>query len=94
MIIAEIALFLLGLAVLTVGWINEANPKAGLPRLHVSDLVRTEGTTWYRHGLWPSSYWKLWADAILHRIHLRVLRHIAAGAESEALRGARTPPTL
>jgi hypothetical protein len=35
-----------------------------------------EGTTWYRHGLWPAQYWRWWSDAIIHRIHLRVLRHI------------------
>jgi hypothetical protein len=40
-----------------------------------------EGTTWYRHGFWPASYWQLWSDAIIHRIHLRVLRHIRDGAE-------------
>ena len=38
--------------------------------------TRLEGTTWYRHGLWPSAYWKLWSDEIIHRIHLRVLNHI------------------
>lgn len=30
----------------------------------------------YRHRLWPSAYWRLWSDAIIHRIHMRVLRHI------------------
>lgn len=40
-----------------------------------------EGTTWYRHSLWPSSYWRLWSDAIIHRIHLRVLQHIRDEAE-------------
>jgi hypothetical protein len=38
--------------------------------------TRLEGTTWYRHGLWPDFYWRLWSDAVIHRIHLRVLRHI------------------
>lgn len=38
--------------------------------------TRVEGTTWYHHGLWPAAYWRLWSDAIIHRIHLRVLRHI------------------
>ena len=33
--------------------------------------TRLEGTTWYRHSLWPAAYWKLWADAIIHQIHLR-----------------------
>jgi hypothetical protein len=40
-----------------------------------------EGTTWYRHGLWPSAYWQLWSDFIIHKIHLRVLRHIRDKAE-------------
>ncbi|MBI5203206.1 MAG: DUF805 domain-containing protein, partial [Elusimicrobia bacterium] len=40
---AEIALFLLALAALTVGWINEANPKSGLPKLHVPDLWTLSG---------------------------------------------------
>jgi hypothetical protein len=38
--------------------------------------TRLEGTTWYHHGLWPSTYWRVWSDAIIHRIHLRVLQHI------------------
>lgn len=45
--------------------------------------TRLEGTTWYRHGLWPSLYWRTWSDAIIHRIHLRVLRHIQQEAENE-----------
>jgi uncharacterized membrane protein YhaH (DUF805 family) len=43
--------------------------------------TRLEGTTWYRHSLWPAAYWRLWSDAIIHRIHLRVLRHIQEEAE-------------
>jgi hypothetical protein len=40
-----------------------------------------EGTTWYQHGLWPSAYWRLWSDTIIHRIHMRVLAHIRDEAE-------------
>jgi hypothetical protein len=40
-----------------------------------------EGTTWYQHGLWPEQYWRWWSDAIIHRIHLRVLNHIRELAE-------------
>ena len=42
-----------------------------------------EGTTCYQHGLWPSNYWRLWSDAIIHRIHLRVLNHIRNLAEED-----------
>lgn len=43
--------------------------------------TRLEGTTWYRHGLWPAFYWKLWSDQIIHTIHLRVLNFIKSEAE-------------
>ncbi len=42
-----------------------------------------EGTTWYQHGLWPAEYWRWWSDAIIHRIHLRVLHHIRQLSEQE-----------
>jgi uncharacterized membrane protein YhaH (DUF805 family) len=34
------------------------------------------GTTWYQLKVFPTAYWKAWADLFLHRIHLRVLRHV------------------
>ena len=43
-----------------------------------------EGTTWYTHSIWPTWYWRLWSDAILHRIHGRVLEHIKQEAEAGA----------
>lgn len=45
--------------------------------------TRLEGTTWYRHHVWPNAYWRLWSDFILHRIHLRVLRHVRALSEAD-----------
>jgi Polyketide cyclase / dehydrase and lipid transport. len=47
--------------------------------------TRLEGTTWYRHSLWPAQYWKLWSDNIIHQIHLRVLKHIRDEAESRPI---------
>jgi uncharacterized membrane protein YhaH (DUF805 family) len=43
--------------------------------------TRLVGSTWYQHHLWPAEYWRLWSDAIIHRIHLRVLRHIKVLSE-------------
>ncbi|MBZ5635916.1 MAG: SRPBCC family protein [Acidobacteriia bacterium] len=40
-----------------------------------------EGTSWYQHGLMPAEYWRWWSDAIIHRIHMRVLMHIKTLAE-------------
>jgi len=45
--------------------------------------TRIEGTTWYSHALWPQQYWHLWSDYIIHRIHMRVLRHIKTEAEQQ-----------
>jgi hypothetical protein len=42
-----------------------------------------EGTSWYRHGLKPASYWRWWSDAIVHRIHLRVFKQIKTLAEAD-----------
>jgi hypothetical protein len=60
--------------------------KEGQFRLTGLENNRTllEGTTWYQHGLWPAEYWRWWSDAIIHRIHLRVLNHIRALAEEDA----------
>jgi hypothetical protein len=46
--------------------------------------TRLEGTTWYANKMWPAAYWQVWSDAIIHRIHLRVLRHIKTLAEGAA----------
>lgn len=43
--------------------------------------TRLEGSTWYRVDLGPQEYWRWWSDFLVHRIHLRVLRHIARLSE-------------
>ncbi len=45
--------------------------------------TRLHGTTWYHNDLWPASYWKVWSDHLIHRIHLRVLRHVKQQAEAD-----------
>lgn len=54
--------------------------------------TRLEGSTWYRHHMWPAAYWRLWCDAIIHRIHLRVLRHIREEAEARERSAAAFAP--
>lgn len=46
--------------------------------------TRVEGTTWYRHRIWPADYWRVWSDWILHSIHTRVLLHVKREAERGA----------
>ncbi|HUG18396.1 MAG TPA: SRPBCC family protein [Planctomycetaceae bacterium] len=45
--------------------------------------TRLEGRTWYTFEMFPQGYWTLWSDSTIHRIHLRVLRHIKQLAETE-----------
>ncbi len=45
--------------------------------------TRLEGSTWYEMRLEPAAYWVLFGDALIGRIHQRVLRHIKAVAERE-----------
>lgn len=46
--------------------------------------TRLVGTTWYSNRMWPAAYWGLWSDAIIHRIHGRVLGHVKELAEKKA----------
>jgi uncharacterized membrane protein YhaH (DUF805 family) len=43
--------------------------------------TRLVGTTWYQLRFWPTSYWSLWSNGIIHRIHMRVLNHVKALSE-------------
>jgi hypothetical protein len=31
----------------------------------------------------PEPYWRLWSDAMIHAIHLRVLEHVARLSEAD-----------
>lgn len=44
--------------------------------------TRLIGRTWYSLDIAPHGYWRYWTDEIVHRIHLRVLRHILTVAEA------------
>jgi hypothetical protein len=57
-------------------------------QFHLVELTHDKtliiGTTWYRHNMWPASYWQIWSDQIIHAIHHRVLLHIKTLAEKDA----------
>ena len=46
--------------------------------------TRLTGTTWYRHEIRPSWYWRPFSDAIITRIHARVLAHVKRLSEAKA----------
>ena len=41
-----------------------------------------EGRTFYEMRIFPTAYWSLWSDALIHAIHQRVLGHIRALSEA------------
>ena len=43
--------------------------------------TQLEGRTWYAIDIYPSMYWGIWSDALIHAIHERVLNHIQQLAE-------------
>jgi len=49
------------------------------------------GTSHYRNRMWPVSYWRLWSDAIVHQIHMRVFQHIKRLSEAEQLQAEAHP---
>lgn len=49
--------------------------------------IRLEGTTWYHHKLWPTGYWGVISDGLIHTIHRRVLDHIKVQAEGKLAGG-------
>ena len=59
--------------------------KRGEFRLERLDGGRTRltGTTWYKHNMWPASYWKTWSDFLIGRIHRRVLDHVKKLSEAD-----------
>jgi hypothetical protein len=44
--------------------------------------TRLVGTTWYRHEIRPRWYWRPFSDAIIKRIHERVLAHVKRLSEA------------
>jgi hypothetical protein len=47
--------------------------------------TRLIGRTWYRMHMAPVPYWRFFGDRIIRTIHMRVLKHVAALAEADAL---------
>jgi uncharacterized protein YndB with AHSA1/START domain len=43
--------------------------------------TRLTGRSWYRVRIAPETYWRLWSDLFIHRIHGRVLEVVKARAE-------------
>ena len=52
--------------------------------------TRLIGRTWYRFDMFPHTYWTLWSDLLIHRIHARVLNHVKQHAEQDELQSTST----
>ena len=55
--------------------------------------TRLEGHTWYSVAIYPQGYWRLMSEALLHRIHRRVLDQVKRETEAAARRPATTIST-
>jgi hypothetical protein len=53
--------------------------------------TRLEGRTWYTLDIHPEPYWGIYANAIVHAIHERVLEHVKRLAEGEGDAVATAP---
>lgn len=62
------------------GFFRSARGEFRLVRLP-DGQTRLEGSTWYTLEMHPRLYWRLVADALLHRIHARVLEQVERQAE-------------
>lgn len=51
--------------------------------------TRLEGRTFYELSVYPAAYWRLFSDALIHKIHMHVLEHIKR--LSEAVPRGRAP---
>ena len=44
--------------------------------------TRLTGTSWYEVRIAPETYWRLWSDLFIHKIHARVLGVVKSRAEA------------
>jgi len=72
------------------GYFQAQDAEFVLTRLPAGRTLLT-GTSHYRNRMWPVVYWRLWSDAIVHQIHVRVFRHIKRLAEADQLQAAAQP---
>jgi hypothetical protein len=59
-----------------------------------NNVTLLEGTTWYKVDIYPQFYWKIWANAIIHKIHNRVLEHIKTESEKQHAQSRNTPKVI
>ena len=55
--------------------------------IRMNNCTMLIGTTWYSNRMEPQTYWKIWSDALIHRIHVCVLEQIKREAEAEVAAG-------
>lgn len=65
------------------GYLQTTRGQFVLEPLEGGTKTRLVGRTWYRTHMTPEPYWRLWADPIIHRIHLRVLDHVKRLSEDD-----------
>jgi uncharacterized membrane protein YhaH (DUF805 family) len=64
------------------GYLSSRRGEFRLQRLP-GNRTRLEGSTWYELRMSPEAYWNVYADALIHAIHRRVLTHVKVLSESK-----------
>lgn len=59
-----------------------------------NNVTLLEGTIWYKVDFYPQFYWQLWANAMIHRVHNKVLEHIKSESEKENAQSRNTPKVI
>lgn len=48
-----------------------------------NNVTLLEGTNWYKIDIYPQFYWQLWVNAVIHKVHKRVLENIKSESEKQ-----------
>ena len=48
-----------------------------------NNVTLLEGTTWYKADIYPQFYWEIWINAIIRKVHQKVLEHIKSESEKD-----------
>jgi hypothetical protein len=59
-----------------------------------NNVTLLEGTNWYKIDIYPQFYWKLWTNAIIHKVHKRVLEHIKTESEKQNAQSRNNPKII
>lgn len=55
-----------------------------------NNVTLLEATNWYKIDIYPQFYWQPWVNAVVHKVHNRVLKHIKSESEIDNAQSRNT----